>query len=103
MPLFTRTRRERAEKLQKSGVTLAQRTYLTRDGKAVAANHKDRHTLLGAEGKVIPRAKADAAGVPTGKLGEKKPAAKKAATPAKNKQATPARNKSAARKPARKK
>lgn len=79
-------------------VTLAQRTYLDEKGKAVG---KPGVSLLGREGAKIPAKMAEEAGVPTGKLGEKKPAAAKKATPGANKKATPARNK--ARKPAAKK
>lgn len=67
-------------------VTLAQRTYLTADGKATTG--KGAVTLLGVEGKRIPKSIAVAAGIPTGAIAEPK-----AKTPAKNKAQTPAKNK----------
>lgn len=78
-------------------VTLAQDTYLDVDGK-VTTKDSDRATRLGKAGKSVPAEKAKAAGIPTGKIGEKaapkKPAAKKT-QPARNKKRQPARNKAA--------
>lgn len=87
-------------------VKLAQRTSLDANGNAVAGDSPKRVSLLGLEGDEVAQSVADAAGIPTGKLGEdkapakkpaRKPAAKKPATkkrtPAKNKARTPARNK----------